>query len=103
MDNEKLEGLLERGVSALEALAQDPVIEMQTGPPVCPHCETINPKVRVSEHEDSGRMGGFVIRMHCLHCNEVFYSIPMQWACVKTTDEAAQVMEERADISGIGS
>jgi hypothetical protein len=99
MEAEKLEGLIERGVSALERLAQDPVIEMETGPPVCPNCEKKNPKVRVSESEADGPLAEFVIKAFCMNCNKPFYAIPLQWICVLTVSEVAQVVEERVRVS----
>lgn len=98
-----LQEFLERGVTALEALAQDPVIQMETGPPVCPHCGRENPIVRVEESTATGLLAEIVIQGHCQHCNQVFYGIPLQWACVKTPTAAAQVMQERAEISGHGN
>lgn len=95
--------LLERGVSALERLAQDPVIEMETAPPLCPHCEKVNPVVRVQESEATGQMGEIVYQFHCVHCNQVFYAIPIQWDCVKTPNEAAGLLNERAEIRGFNS
>jgi hypothetical protein len=89
---------LERAASALELLAQDPVINVEVRPPVCPHCNTLNPVVRVEESAASGKLGEFVIQAHCVSCNNVFYSLPMQWDCVKTPDEARIVLEEREEI-----
>lgn len=100
MDEEKLEGLLERGVSALERLSEDPVIQMETGPPVCPHCERINPVVRVEEGTATGMLAEFLIQALCQHCNKIFYALPLQWATVKNPSEAKQVITERAELSG---
>lgn len=99
----RMEGLLERGVDALERLAQDPVIEMETRPPHCPHCGRINPKIRQSESEGEGAMAEIVYRFHCLGCNEIFYAIPAQWDCAGSTEAAAQLLHERAEISGFDS
>lgn len=94
--------LLERGVAALEKLNEDPVIQMETGPPVCPHCGRVNPAVRVEESEASGLLAEFVIQCHCLHCNAVFFGIPLQWSCAKTLDEVKSVISERAEVAGYG-
>jgi hypothetical protein len=98
MDRETRE-LLERGVAAIERLAQDPVIEMQTGPPVCPHCGAMNPTVKVDDQAGEGLLGDFVIRAQC-QCGEVFYAIPVQWDNVGSMEEAAQVISERNDLRG---
>jgi hypothetical protein len=95
--------LLERGVSALERLAQDPVIQFETAPPNCPHCGRINPNVRVHEAEATGAMAEILYQFHCTHCNAVFYGIPVHWDCVKTTIEAEQILKERAEIRGFDS
>ena len=94
------EELIELGVSALERLAEDPVIQMETGPPVCPHCETMNPEVRVQEGEASGPLAEFVIQAHCLRCNKVFYAVPIQWAVSTTVEEAGYLLQEKADLNG---
>jgi len=99
MDDRKLEGLLERGVKALESMAEDPVIEMPTGPPVCPHCERINPTVRVSESEATGPLGEFVIQAHCVHCNSVFYGVPVLWDCLESVEAVQQAISERQSLT----
>jgi hypothetical protein len=91
---------LERAAEALERLAEDPVVQIETGPPVCPHCEQMNPLVRVDESSAQGKLGEFVIQAHCLHCNSVIYGVPLQWQCVKTTDEAGQILREMEEIRG---
>jgi phage FluMu protein Com len=97
---DRAEELLERMAVALEALAQDPVIHVETLPPVCPHCETMNPLVRVEESAAQGKLAEFVIQAHCTHCNKVFYAMPVQWEAAKTTDEASMIIAEREEIRG---
>jgi hypothetical protein len=99
MDTET-KGLLQRGVVALEKLADEPTIDIEVAPPVCPHCGLTDPTVRVNEHEASGKLSGFVIQCHCLHCNGLFYSIPFQFQCVKDLDEVRQFQTERAGVNG---
>lgn len=93
---------LERGVAALEKMADDPVIQVETKPPVCPRCNTINPKVRVQEAEEEGRLAEFIIQCHCLHCNQVFYALPLQFDVAASVSEASQLIQERAEIGGYG-
>lgn len=100
MMESEIKDLLERGVSAIERLAEDPVIHMETGPPVCPHCERVNPAVRVEEGTATGPLAEFLIQAHCQHCNNVFYAFPFQWTTVKTTDEARKIVAERVELSG---
>jgi hypothetical protein len=94
------EQLLERGVVALENMAKDPVLEVETHPPVCGHCGAINPSVRVHEGDAEGKLAEFVIMAHCLQCSRAFYAIPLQWASVTTMDEAKALIEERLEIGG---
>jgi len=95
------EELIERGVRALERMAEDPVIQVETGPPVCPHCEKINPTVRVEETTATGALGEFIIQAHCTHCNHVFYAVPYQWAVSKTVSEAGQILKEKTEMTNV--
>jgi bacterioferritin-associated ferredoxin len=97
----RLENLLERGVDALEKLAQDEFeFQVETKPPVCPHCDTINPTVRVSESTTQGRLAEFVIQAFCTNCNNIFYVIPLQSDCVKTQEDARNVISDKLRIGG---
>jgi len=99
--DKRVEELVERGVLALEKLAQEEIeLRVETKPPVCPHCETINPNVRIEESVGSGRMVEHFTQAHCLHCHKVFYSIPIMVECVKTADDARMMIEEKMQIGG---
>lgn len=99
----RVEELIERGVAALEKLADDEIqIQVETKPPVCPHCETVNPNVRIEEATGQGPMIEHFTICHCLHCNKVFYAIPVQTECVKTPQDARAVIEEKMQIGGYG-
>jgi bacterioferritin-associated ferredoxin len=99
--DQHLQELLERGVAALERLAEDEIdIRVETMPPVCPHCEKINPTVRVAEKNQQGPLAEFVLQAHCLNCNNIFYVIPIQSECVKSVDDAKAVMAEKTRIGG---
>src|SRR5881275_2714269 len=95
-----MRGLLQRGVTALEKIAEEPVIHMETAPPVCPHCERINPTVRVNESEATGAMSEIVYQFQCVHCSRVFYGIPIQWSTVEDLQQVQMILDERADIGG---
>lgn len=92
--------LLERGVAAVERLAQDPVIEIETKPPICPNCDKMNPNVRVQESEAEGKLAEFVIQAECLSCHKSFFAIPMQWEVAISPTEAGQIISERVERSG---
>lgn len=94
--------LLTRLTVAVEKLSEDPVIQIETGPPVCPHCERINPNVSVSEREADGPLGTFVIQAQCKHCHNTFYALPVQYHCFSTVEDLRQGLTERAAESGIG-
>lgn len=87
--------LIERGVAALEKLAEDPQIEIEAGPPICPHCNTFNPEVATRDEEMSGPLHEFLLVVTCLNCHNRFYAIPLTWHCVKTHSEAEEEMRMR--------
>lgn len=95
----ELHELLDRIARGIEHLAEDPVVEMETGPPICPHCQKMNPDVRVQESEGSGPLDEILMRCHCLSCNNLFYAVPVQWDCVKTVEEVQQVISERQELT----
>lgn len=97
----RVETLLERAVVALEKLSEDEMeIRVETMPPVCPHCEKINPTVRTHERERQGPLVEFAVQVHCLNCNHIFYMIPMQSECVKSIAEAEEVVAARIRLGG---
>jgi len=98
----RVEELLERGVTALEKLAQDEIeLQVETKPPVCPHCGRMNPSVRIEINGD-GPLAQFFIAAHCLSCNNVFYVFPLQYETLRTVDEVRQFTEEKVNLGGFG-
>jgi len=98
-----MESLLRRGVEALEKLAaeEEPMeIRLETKPPVCPHCDQINPTVRVEEISATGPLVEYVVQAHCTHCNQVFYVIPFQMDCVPTIESAQQIISTKKRLGG---
>jgi len=93
-------GLAERATLALEELAKDPVIQVETSPPVCPHCGQMNPVVKVRESEAEGPLAEFIIRATCLQCGAEFYALPYQMDCVISATDAAELLNERVKSSG---
>jgi hypothetical protein len=98
--SEPLVTLLERGVSALEKLAADPVIDVPVKPPVCPNCGRMNPSVRVQESEATGPLFEFVIMCECLSCHHPFYAIAEGWNCLANIEHVKQLISERAELAG---
>jgi len=84
-------------------MAEDPVIEMETGPPNCPHCDRVNPVIRVEESGGTGLMAEFVIQARCEHCGNTFYALPMQWQCVQRLTQINEILEARKEVAGYGN
>lgn len=95
--------ILERIAVGIERLAEDPVIQMETGPPVCPHCERVNPNVRVNESGGSGPLAEFVIQASCLHCGRTFYALPVQWQCAAQLSHVEPLLQQLKELSGYGN
>jgi hypothetical protein len=91
---------MRRAVSALEHLAEDPVIQMEVGPPVCPHCNKVNPRVKTDVSEATGRLFEFAVQFYCLECNTGFFGVPVQWSMHQETMTLRAELEGR--ISGNG-
>jgi hypothetical protein len=91
----RLMELLERGVNAVEHLANDPVIEIEAGPPVCPACGVFNPEIVIREKEGRGKIFEFVLEARCLSCGQKFYGIPETWRMFSTRSEVENEINER--------
>jgi hypothetical protein len=91
--------LLERAVTALEKLADDPVLEIESGPPLCPFCGNVA-DIKVQEDEGEGSLALYVIRPECLNCNNKFYAVPIEWAIFSTNEEAEEELNKRAEVFG---
>jgi hypothetical protein len=89
------EELAERGVKALEALAKDPIVEIEAGPPICPACGYFNPVVSVSESNTQGAIFEFVLLATCTHCGVKFYAVPETWRMYLRREEVEMEMQER--------
>jgi hypothetical protein len=92
------EQLLERAVIAIEKLADDPVLQVESGPPVCPHCGTINPSVTVHESDGTGPFATFLIEPECGNCGEGFFAIPIVWTTFQTYQDAEAELERRREV-----
>jgi hypothetical protein len=91
----RVEELLVRGVEAMEALAKDPVIEIEAGPPVCPACGLFNPTVSIAEKASSGPLFEFVLLATCNSCGNRIYAVPQVWQMFTHRDEVRAHLEER--------
>lgn len=91
---------LDRIADGIEKLGENPVIEMETAPPVCPNCERMNPIVRTEESGGVGLMAEFVIRFRCEHCTTIFYALPIQYQSTTSMTEITQMVETRKEVGG---
>lgn len=85
----------ERIATGIERLAEDPVVNLETTIPVCPHCNTNDPVVMVKESEGAGKLGEIVFQVTCGKCHNGFIIIPFQSFYAKTIQEATDFQQER--------
>lgn len=91
--------LLERGVKALEKIAEEPVLQTEGGPPVCPHCNSLNPRVRIAASDETvGPFVQFFVPMKCENCGHVFFAVPLEWANFSAISDARDELQRRAGI-----
>jgi hypothetical protein len=87
--------LLERIAVAVEALAVDPEIELQAGPPVCPSCGAFDPQTTLAYQEGgTGRMSEIIIDGAC-QCGERLFIVIESYAVFKSSDQAVHMIQER--------
>jgi len=89
---------MERCAPALEQLAADPVVNIESGPPVCPFCETMNPRISLRENEASGPLGEYFIHCHCDACGQMFFALPKMWLCLRNAEEVREEINARAEV-----
>lgn len=101
----RVEELLERGIAALEKIADEPIMQTEGGPPVCPGCNSLNPRVRVAaSDETSGPFVQFFVPMECGNCGKTFFAVPLEWATYSAIEDARTEISRRAGIlNGNGS
>jgi len=89
---------LERIAIATERMADDPVLEMEVGPPVCPNCGVLNPIVSTESEGGTGHLFEMFVKMHCNGCDTTFYGIPVQWSMHLETSTLRAELQERAKL-----
>lgn len=94
--NERAVRAWERIAGANEALIQLATEErdsgaMAFGPPFCPHCSTVNPKIR--NDGGDGAMADFVLAARCATCGEMLFAVAQGWAVFKTPEDAVSYQE----------
>lgn len=105
IDGRELIRVLQRGADALERLAETPIIETEGGPPICPHCNTLNPEIKIpAAGESVGLLGLYALEAFCNTCNNVIFAVPIEWAMFQSVEGAEEELQRRAGIlNGNGS
>ena len=80
--------LLERGVVALEKLNEEVQVEIDPGPPICPHCGTEDPEVTCMEGESVGPLSEVVIEARCMECENIMYAVVESYSMHRESDTA---------------
>jgi hypothetical protein len=95
----KVEVLLERIAKGIEHLGEEPVVEIEAGPPICPHCGKFNPDVKVNADEGVGPLIEFFVIAQCLECQKTIYALPLQWNIYGSQHELESGVAERSEIT----
>lgn len=89
--------IAERVAVACEKMAEDPIVEMEIGPPVCPHCNFLNPRVnQPSTDGGDGRLFEFIAEFECLECGKRFIGVPINWSMHTSQDTLQLEIQGRA-------
>ncbi len=85
--------------NALNKLANEPFIEMEIPPPQSPHCNKVDPLVKLDSVEDNaeGYMTQFLVAGTCGHCNGELYSIPRQVVMLGKRSDAVKAFNEMGE------
>lgn len=95
MEDGALESL-ERIADALEKLADDAVVEIEGGPPVCPHCGQYDPEIIVKESESKGKLSSYVVEAECDNCGAIMYVVIDSYSMHMGLDTVRNEIEARA-------
>ncbi len=91
----KLGAIGERLVAAVEKLNETPVLEVEAGPAVCPHCNTMNPVVTVEDTEGEGKMEDIILEFGCMACGHSFLGVPNGWMIFHHRQELLDAIQAR--------
>lgn len=93
----RLEELLERIASGVEKLANDPEIEIDSGPALCPACGKLNPIVDMPSSEGGrGPLAEIAIEAQCTHCGHNLYAVVESYSMHQHREQAVAEIKERA-------
>ena len=92
---------LDRLTKAVESLAEEPEIQMEIAPPVCPHCGVFNPSVRIPDGAD-GPLMDCVLQAECGNCGMTMFAVPIQWDMLPDVAAYERYVVERTEIQNAG-
>lgn len=78
--------LIERGVIALEKLNEEVQVEIDPGPPICPHCGAEDPEVTCVEGASVGPLSEIVIEARCMECENTLYGLVESYSMHRTME-----------------
>jgi hypothetical protein len=88
--------VLDRIASGIEALAEDPQVEINAGPPVCPSCNAFDPSVALAFQEGGiGPMSQIIIDGTCTNCTKRFFIVIESYSVHKTIETAGEEIKAR--------
>jgi len=88
--------VLERIAVGVEKMGADPEIEIEAGPPLCPLCGKMNPKVRLADQEGGvGYLGDIIIDAVCAECGNPMYVVIESYSMHSNAQEATDEARER--------
>lgn len=92
--------LLERIAVGVEKMGADPVIEIEVGPPMCPTCGNVNPKVNLPSQEGGwGRLAEMLIEVQC-ECGSSLYVAIESYSCHALRQSAVDEVRARIQDQG---
>jgi hypothetical protein len=94
MDKE-LVHFLTRIADGIDRLGQEPEIEIDWGPPKCPHCNAFDPQVEIEEQDGSGPLSEYYLEPTCGACRKKFFIVIQGYSAHVERDMASQEIEER--------
>lgn len=87
---------LARIADSLEKLTSEPEVEIESGPPICPHCGKLDPVVIVEPDEGgTGEMSQIVIPCRCTECGQPIYIAIDSYSVHQTVETLKTELEMR--------
>lgn len=95
---EQIGGFGERIASALEKLTEDPQIEIEAGPPMCPNCGKFDPEILLPTQEAArGKMSELIVDGNCVECGSPIFIITESYSVHKSRQTAIEEIKQRTE------